>query len=336
MNKLFVISPVLSMFMPGGMLRPFLHTCAAAIIAAHERFVNNFTYSNGLVSKVKNTADILKLSCGDAKGEQVIFKWGKIINDDFRKRNHVHFETQVPHDANMLNMMMGLLYQMKEKVDGMKETVDRLKEQDVLRDGTMNEMMAEMRSLKRSGNDVPRRSNKHARREDEELEDQEVDQRLSPAPANGSLPETGEAYAQRTPPELTILHHGADAERQLAKLEVHVVVEDFYRYRRLHKDAQMNHYFPPYAASSEGKAKFKHVVGTLHGIMTEPGFYEDTHDFSKDADLPEVQLFNLSNSLQNDLRRRAVYRKAKQEGKKKVKWKRISKSREEQVLQSWG
>jgi hypothetical protein len=108
-------------------------------------------------------------------------------------------------------------------------------------------MSAELMSLKHSRNDddqekpVSRRSNKRARRHDDELEQQEVDRRVSLAPANGPLPEDGEAHAQRPPPELTILHHGgAVAERQLAGLDVHTVVKDFYKYRRLHKDALMN------------------------------------------------------------------------------------------------
>jgi hypothetical protein len=115
MDSLFVISPVLSMFLPGGILRPFLHTCTAAIIAAHEHFAMKFGSTNKLVDKVKITAEKLNLCCGDATGEQVIRKWGKVINADFRERNRTHFEPKIPRDLGLkLDLTVGLMYQIQQ------------------------------------------------------------------------------------------------------------------------------------------------------------------------------------------------------------------------------
>jgi hypothetical protein len=48
--------------------------------------------------------------------------------------------------------------------------------------------------------------------------------------------------------------------------------------------------------------------------MREQGFYEDTHDLRKDADLTDLQLFNRSEGLQNDLRKRALHLLGKKNG----------------------
>jgi hypothetical protein len=332
MNSLFVISPVLSMFLPGGILRPFLHTCAAAIIAGHEHFTKKFGSTNRLVDKVRITAEKVKLCCGDARGAQVIVLWGKIINADFKKRNQTHFGPKLPRDiGEKLNMALGLIYQMqqsqaemqKSQAEMQKSQADRQSElllvQEELRQKRAEFLLAnekllrmkeELMGLKRGRVvDVQEErvspSKRGAQQQDPSQE------RPSPGRRNNVGEEDDAALMQPpVPAAAAALHHGyVAAMPSLKGMDANRLVEEFYEYRKIHRTAPMNDFCPSYVSSGD-RAKFKHVTRTLHIIMLEQDFYNETHAFCK-PDLAEEELFNISVNLQKNLRQRAIFLQAK-------------------------
>jgi hypothetical protein len=111
------------------------------------------------------------------------------------------------------------------------------------------------------------------------------------------------------------LHHGAAADtKSLKGIPAKVLVEELYEYRKTHRNAPMNDYLPSYVGDSPERAKFNNIVRTLHILMLEQGFYDETHAFC-DADLADAQLFNISTNLQKDLRLRVIFLNLKKNGK---------------------